>query len=398
MTKNVAALEITSRVAKFAIGYCYKGNPYLLYYAEKPIAHFMNRGLINSDKEVAKVLSTFSNIEDENLRVKVDCDDLALVLPALGFEVYETTKATNLVGNEVAPLDISNVLLLVEKETIPNNNLVVDIVPDYYLLSNGECYSDEPLGRATLSLTMKAKIHTLPEALINSYKKTCEEAKYRVRQSSISPHCASMLINSNPKNPESYFLIDIGASLTTVSLIGKKSLYGSLVFYRGGEDITKAISEKFSISFDEAEALKIKYGFDETNRAYETPINISGKTYSFSKKELTECIKEASLSLGIMIANAINSLSAKQGSASSFNQLPLIFVGGGSKLFNLEKILKESLGQQKEMIFYVPKVLGARDPSLINVLGMILDASNKNEHLSDSYHGVSTLSRGKGDK
>ena len=269
MVKNVAALEICSDKVKFAVGYSSNNKTNLLYYSEKELpSGSLYQGDIKNEEAVSKVLKTLTSFDDEALRLKVDTDEISLLLPALGFEVYRTNKTTNVVSTEsiINELDINNVMSLVKKEAIPSGNLVVDIIPDFFMTSSGECFTNPPLQKHSASISIEAQIHTLPGRVITSYQRTAQAADFRVRRSIVSPFCVSELIKTNASYPESYLLLDMGESLSTLSLVGKGCLYGSVLFALGGKKLSETLATSLGLTLLDAEALKKKYGYNLRKR------------------------------------------------------------------------------------------------------------------------------------
>ena len=72
--------------------------------------------------------------------------------------------------------------------------------------------------------------------------------------------------------PQDYILVDIGSSVTTVSLVGARKLYSSRFFKWGGDNITNKIIEKFNVSEEEAERYKILYGLDRREYSFDAPV------------------------------------------------------------------------------------------------------------------------------
>lgn len=402
MIKNVAALEITDGKAKFAVGYALNKKPYLLFYKELPLVGKLSQGEIVDPKGLSKLLSSFGQIEDESMRLKLDTDDVSLILPPLGFEVYQNNKTTNVVSPDdtVDDLDINNVMMLVKKELVPNGNSIVDIVPDCFILANGKAYANPPIHEKSETLTIHAKVHTLPQRLVESYQSATQAAGLRVRRMSVAPYCEVELIASEGERyPKNYFLVDMGESLSTVSFVGERMLFGSFVIPQGGKDLTKAIAEKLGLSLEEAEALKDKYGYDTRKRGYEIPMNALGKNYppSVNKEALSKVIEGFVKDYLILIENGIEGLIRKQkGDPNNpgFLSIPLLYTGGASRLYGLPELMKRAF-PNRPLIPYVPSVLGARKPELTSLLGLILTGSEYRGTLEDHYHGVSALTRSK---
>ena len=399
--KNTAVLEICSSSVKFAVGYSEGRVPHVLYYKKFPLSGFVKDGQIPNPIALGEALAPYLNIEDEELKLKVDPKEINFVVPPIGFQVFQNDKTTNVVRDTVEQLDISNVTLMLKRDGVPNGSYLVDIVPDAFVVDNGKQYSNPPIGERAKYLTLFAKIFTLPEAIYGSYVQAAQSAGLRVIHSSVATQCAAMMVKSEGSLPGTYFYLDLGAHLTTVSLIGNNSPFASLYFPLGGDDLTEKIAKAFEISFEEAENLKKKYGYDERTFAYPSPIykkDVEGNKKAFSQTQLNTLIQEFFGSYNAYIKNAINTLIDNQAKAqnmadkSPFASLPLVISGGTSLLKGIDKLLGDFGGRNIHK--YMPKTLGARDPGATNILGLIVLGGEYRGTLEDNYHGISSLTRG----
>lgn len=399
MVKNVAALEICSEKVKFAVGYSIHKKPHLLYYSEKPLpAGSVFQGEIKNEEAVSKVLRSLTSFDDETLRLKVDTDEISLILPALGFEVYDANKSTNVVSPEciVNELDINNVMSLVRKEAIPSGNTVVDIIPNFFMTSSMECYENPPLQKPSSSIAIQAQIHTLPDRIISSYQRTTQSADFRVRRSIVSPFCTSELIKSDESFPKDYLLLDMGEDLSTLSLVGNNRPYGSVLFPLGGRKLSESLANGLNLSFPDAEALKKKYGYNLRQRVFRTTLSIKEKDFpkeSVSQERINSSMVAYFENFDRLLVNAIESLSRKC-KTEILKSLPIVYTGGASSLYGLEGLLKKGL-PNSTLLHFVPKVIGGRDPSMSNILGAIATSGEYHGTLEDHYHGVSALTREK---
>lgn len=400
-TKVTAALEIASSGAKFAVGYCLNNRPIILYYGKKKFPDgILKDGKIIDPERLAPILASFFHLEDEELSLKISADNVSLVLPPLGLQIYQNDKTTNVVASDsrIDRIDISNVMAIVRKESIPNNNVVVDIVPDDFVLQNGKVFSNPPIGERSDTLTVQAKVHTLPEKIVYAFRHAIENAGVRVRRNSVATYCVSQLFASDKALPENYVYVDLGARLTTVSLIGNTQPYASVFYPVGSDDLTEDIAAAFGISEEEANLLKEKYGYDTREHKYALPLmsidDGEGGKKALTQNDLNQVIasffKER---LSSLLSAAFNSLFARQPNGDSLRErLPLIVSGGGSLLNGLSQLLKP-LFNNRDYIHFVPNILGARDPGANNLLGLIVAEGVYRGTLEDNYHGVSTLSR-----
>jgi cell division protein FtsA len=396
-SKNTAVLEITDDAAKFAIGYAIGGQPILVYKTERPVRGLVKNGVVTDVKGVSDVIKDFLHIEDEAARLKINALNLSIIIPPLGLQIYQNTKITNVVSSQalVDQIDVTNLNSLLMKDPIPNGNVIVDIIPDAFDLDNGKSYKNPPLGEKSNSIAIHAKIHTLPGSLVRDCRAAVEGAGFRIKDVSVAPYCASQLIASDRSMPENYLLLDMGARLTTLSMIGATAPYSSLFFYKGGDDLTEAIASAMGLSFQAASDLKKGYGHEDRVTKYEAPIAISatetGKT-KYYQKSLNAVVENYFEDFNAHLTNAIAKLVARQPASQIIQTMPIVAIGGASQLKGLSKLLAPSLGA-RQFIAYVPSTLGARDPRFANILGLIVAESRYRGTLEENYHGVSALSR-----
>ncbi|MDY6392242.1 MAG: cell division FtsA domain-containing protein [Bacilli bacterium] len=395
MEKLTACFEISSDAVKVLIGYELGGAPVVLYRAKKELPGLIKGGQITDPNGLVKALAELHNLSDDAVHLKISISEVCFILPPIGLMVYESDKSTNVVApnNEIAKIDISNVVSLVKKQPIPGGNSVVDIIPDEFVLDDGSRYADPPLGLKSTSLTIRAKIHALPDAVSSTYNRLMSTSGYRVKKASVSTYCIAELFKTYRDLPASYILVDMGGRLTTVSLIGEGSPYSSASFYSGGDDLTEEIATAFGCTFATAEKLKVEYGYREKIHSYDPPLPLNGEGEEgdgFHQKHLNDIIANHFESYAAVLTNAISSLLSRYG--DKLDNLPIVFTGGASKLRGLETFMAKAM-PNREQYFVVPRTIGARDPGYSALLGLLLCSGRYVGSLEDNYHGMGSVAR-----
>jgi len=401
MDKPLACLEITNDSIKLLIGYELNNQPVVLYSKEKDITGIVKDGAIADMPGLVKALGDFHNIADDVAKLKINISEICLVLPPLGLQVFQNNKTTNVVSPDglIAKIDIANVISLVNKEAVPNGNEIVDIIPDEFVLDKGQRFVNPPIGEKSNSLTIRAKVHSLPHRIAYEYRSALNQANFRIKKSCVATYCYSELFRSYKDMPQSYVLIDIGSHITTVSLIGASAPYSSLYFPKGGDDLTQDIADGFVVSFEDAKKLKESFGYDERKISFDPLIasgaDSSGTKTDYYQKDLNQLILDFYEDYQSLLMNAINQLLGAYG--SRFDTLPIVLTGGASKLNGLVQLLQKSC-PKREIHYVVPRSIGARDPRYASLLGLILASGRYKGSLEDNYHGVITVSRQGKDK
>lgn len=149
--------------------------------------------------------------------------------------------------------------------------------------------------------------------------------------------------------------LDIGLDRTTIIFFKNKKLYHLNTITIGGNNISKDISQILKLSIDESEKLKKTFNKSETDFSFsgtdptenfDTIKKIIGKNISIDllKKVVLTRIEEI-IELSFKSINISNSFDKKQ-------DLKLVLIGNGSKIFNRNSFHIEDKYNFKEINFY----------------------------------------------
>ncbi|HBN00503.1 MAG TPA: hypothetical protein DD384_04695, partial [Firmicutes bacterium] len=240
-----------------------------------------------------------------------------------------------------------------------------------------------------------AKVYTLPQDLLADFSQVVQDAGFRVLRSGVASYCASQLIKLTPGYPESYVLFDMGSDLTTVSFVGDGEPYSSRFIKTGGAFLSEKISKELGIPLEEANSIKERFGYDLATHQFETPLymgtNENGIKIKIYQKDVNRVIEGYFNEFHNYLDVALKQLNASNG--QDYGAYPILLTGGGSRLKGIGNLLAPSFGNRK-MFAYLPNVVGGRDASMTNVLGMIVaEGKNRKSNLIENCRGVSSLRR-----
>ena len=397
MDKPIAAIELGSKKLKLVVGYEIDGQVYVLYTLTKPYGFCIEGGNFIDANKVAETIKSIREFTDPSAKLKLNISDVLLCLPPYGLGIYQTRQVTTVVteDSKISNLDIKNIYALIRNSAYPlNDKALVDVVPESFTLDHGRIFARPPMGESSSTLTVSAKVQTLPSVLVENYQTVLANGGMVSRRNVISSLAATELVNSYPNMPSSFILVDIGSNVTTVSFVGNGALYGSTFFEWGGDNITERIIEKFNINEADAEKYKIMYGIDYREMNFKAPIctteDADGHDVHHYNDELNAIIK-GELDIFVQQLNdAINDIVAQHD--KSYRSFPMMLVGGGAELNGLvQYITPKVMSETVEVIR--PQTLGARNATFTNCLGAILTYS-KYPNLNDESHPrVGVLSR-----
>ena len=389
MEKPIAAIELGSKKLKLVVGYEIDGKVYVLYTLVKPYGHAIEGGNFVDANRVSQTIASVREFTDPAAKLKLNISDVLLCIPPYGLGVYQTRQVTTVVteDSKISNLDIKNIYALIRNSAYPlNDKALVDVVPESFALDQGRTFARPPLGEVSSTLTVTAKVQTLPKELVDNYQAVLSDGGMVARRNVIAPLAATELIASYEGLPNSYILVDIGSNTTTVSFVGNNALYGSTFFNWGGDNITEKIIESFNINEADAEKYKIMYGIDNREMNFKAPICVTddgtGVDVHHTNDELNTIIKGELDIFVNYLNNAVNEVVAAHDKA--YRSFPMLLIGGGSLLNGLVSyITPKVLSETVEVV--TPKTLGARNPTFFNCLGMLLTHA-KYLNLNDDAH------------
>ena len=389
MEKPIAAIELGSKKLKLVVGYEIDGKVYVLYTLVKPYGHAIEAGAFVDPNKVSQTIESVREFTDPSAKLKLNITDVLLCIPPYGLGIYQTRQVTTVVteDSKISNLDIKNIYALIRNSAYPlNDKALVDVIPESFTLDHGRIFARPPLGESSSTLTVSAKVQTLPKLLVDNYQNVLSNGGMISRRNVIAPLAATELIASYGDLPSNYILVDIGSSVTTVSFIGNNALYGSTFFNWGGDNITEKIIENFNINEADAEKYKIMYGIDNREMNFKAPIcttdDGTGHEVHHMNDELNAIIK-GELDIFVNYLNdAVNAVVSQHD--KSYRNFPMLLVGGGAELTGLVKYITPKVMSETVQVVS-SRTLGARNPTFFNCLGMILTHS-KYLNLNDEAH------------
>lgn len=402
MENYISVLEISDTKVRLAVGYFKDNKVNLIHVNERPIHGLVNHGEIVDFQTLSSIILSMKEFKDETTKEKITIKEVTLVLPSYGLNIYQSTKATNVVSpySLIATIDIENVVSLVQKEAIPSGNEIVDIIPDSFILEKGRSFINPPINERSSNVTIKAKIHTLPSRIVNDYRRVVESARLIVHRMCVSSYSICELARYDAEIPQSYILADIGAQITNVSLIGNCTPFETVSFMCGAADLIKKIGDKFGLAYDDALELLRRYGLDERPLTFKPVIATSfvgGLETENDPESLNQIIKSFFYEEYFgKFDTAFNTL--MRGYPDSVRNLPIVFTGGLTKMFGFEGLAKEKFESNASIHYLEPKCIGARDTSYSALIGGIVASSHYRGTLSDIRIKTNQLQRDKTEK
>lgn len=397
MENPSACFELTSAKIRFLVGYELDGKPILIYQKEVENRFMRDDGTIADMEGLVSLLRSFLRIEDEAARLKLSLENISLLFPSTGLKVFSIGGSTFATNNDqsnpaIGKQDVVNVLSQLYKQTPPQGYSIVDIYPEAYILDGGKAYSEPPIGESSSSLSVSAKVYCLPSNYVTGYKAAFERAGFRIVSVAVSALASARYYRTIKDFPKNYLLLDIGENITTLSLIGNGAPYNGAYVCEAGRKLTSHIARSLSISFEEAEEAKKLYGFNVRNISYSPPLVTTKSGIEVRQEDLNGAI--ASYFDGYL--PQLDSLLRQCGESikGDIHSLPIYLIGGSSRLNGIRSMLARQFPNES-IRKLSPNTIGARDPSLTGLLGLVLTSFESRNSIKGEIRGIASLSREK---
>ena len=289
--------------------------------------------IINDDEVAMSIAKTINDAEDEaNLRI----NSAYVTIPGKYVTIVQNSVIKEIKDKFVgiSSRDVNSALMLVKDIDLPDNKTIIDIVPENFILEDGQIVSD-PIGAFSSSFTLNAEILIADKDYVRQLHQIFKKADLEI--DGIIPNTLAQrnLILDNNELNDNIMLLDIGAGNTDIGIFsGNKFVYTDTIPL-GGDSITNDIALVLDISVEEADKLKKQYGLalksfiDNDNDVILNTCNGITKTRTIKSSQLIEII-EARIE---EIFSLVNKEIISQGIKSKINNVILT----GQGITNISK-------------------------------------------------------------
>lgn len=256
----------------------------------------IKKGKIINDDEVAMAIAkTINDAEEEaNLRI----NSAYVTIPGKYVTIVQNSVIKEIKDKfaGISAKDVNSGLMIVKDIDLPENQTIIDIVPENFILEDGQTVSD-PIGSFSSSFTLNAEIIIADKSYVKQLQQIFRKADLEI--DGIIPNTLAQrnLILDNNELNDNIMILDIGAGNTDIGVFeGSKFAYTNTIPL-GGDNITNDIAVVLDISVEEAEKLKKQYGLalksfiDNDNDVILNTCNGISKTKTIKSSELIEIIE-----------------------------------------------------------------------------------------------------------
>lgn len=245
-------------------------------------------------------------------------------------------------------------------------------VIEYYLedniMSSLEGHRGDKIGVSLLATF-------LPQIVIEGLYSVISKSGLEVGNITLEPIAAINVAIKEELRLLNLALVDIGAGTSDIAITKDGNIMAYAMTSTAGDEITEALSKKYLLDFNQAEALKINLCKEE----FQEFTNVVGMEYKLSSKEIVEDIKETLVQISMEIAEKIIEYNGKPPAA-------VFLIGGSSQMPGLKEILANNIGLPKERVSirdtsFIENINGINDkikgPDIITPIGIAMEGASE---------------------
>ena len=315
------------------------------------------------------VKEAFSNLEAQVDNLSID--KVLLVLPSSKMNLYRKRSKMDIIARDkvITSKDIKELKMSFSRVDIPNDELIVNIIPISYRIDGGEPLYKEPSGMSGSILELEANLVTLPNFVARSYVDIIQGLGYEILDAVVSPIALSSILIDSESPINGKVICDIGGKNTLLSFFQNGNLVGTSVVRFGSNLITSEISKTFDLSIERSERLKVEYGTANSQLSEQITIyNDEARDLVINEKDLSEVINKRLEEYYIELNKQVMILTKN-------SNYPLVVIGGGSHLNSIDEQIKIRIGKDTQT--YISSYIGARNNAFLPCLSLIEYYVNK---------------------
>jgi cell division protein FtsA len=200
----------------------------------------IKKAIVGIAGELVKGSTTTVHYERANSESKIDLRELKDIIKKVQSKAYERIK--DQIAWETGQ-DIEIRLI---------NAAIVDVRIDGYQIKN-------PVGFQGKDVSISIFNAYAPMIHLGALQTIADELKIDLLSIAAEPYAVARAVDYEDVLDFSAIFIDIGGGTTDIAVVRNGGLEGTKMFALGGRAFTKRLAQELSISYDEAESLKIKY-------------------------------------------------------------------------------------------------------------------------------------------
>ena len=362
LMKVYVSVEFGAHSIKLLVSEFIDGMQHILFLDEEPSSG-IESGIIKDKDIVVRDFRKLIDRAEEFLDCKIKA--VVVMLPSVDLKVKEVSYDLMIPENHVQGKHIKNLFNKVYEEENNEPNLeIAFIYPQRFQSSKIRKTMFLPIGEQTRDLFVTLEIVYQDKKTLFDYVDVASSAGLDVLDIMPNPVALKKGCLSKEEMAEYACVVDIGATMTTITIYHEERIESSESFRIGSKRATEKLQEQLNLSLKDAEAFKITHGrvlgiSGKDEIVYEQTHPDGSITY-ITNDYVAKLMNEAYLE----IIRVIRQYLLEAGLIGKITHYYLI--GGGVAMDKFEQLFKNNFGSNVSI--RTPQVLGTRHPKYTSLI------------------------------
>ncbi|MEB2268885.1 cell division protein FtsA [Bacillus safensis] len=270
-------------------------------------------------------------------------------------------------NKEIHAEDVRRVLDAAQVVSIPQEHLVVDVIPRQFIVDGRDEITD-PKKMLGVRLEVDGSLITGSKTILHNWLRCVERAGIEIMDICLQPLASGSAALSKDEKNLGVALVDIGGGSTTISVFENGHLYSTHSIPLGGENITKDLSIGLRTSTEEAERIKKQFGhafYDEASSEETFEVSVIGtdQKQTYTQLEAANIIEARLEEIFLFVAEELRNMGVQD--------LPggFVLTGGQAAIPGILSLAQTVL--QNNVRIASPNYIGVREPQYMTGVGLI---------------------------
>lgn len=293
-------------------------------------------------------------------------------------------------NREITIEDVMRVKDAAQVVSIPPEREIIDIIPKQFIVDGLDEITD-PRGMIGVRLEMEGIIITGSKTILHNTLRCVEKAGLEIVDITLQPLAAGSFALSKDEKNLGVALLDIGGGSTTIAIFENGFLKKTSVLPIGGDHITKDLSIGLRTTTEDAEKIKVKYGYAYYNHASEeevfsVPIIGSDQHQQFNQLEIADIIEARLEEMFDLVMDELERLGVYD--------LPggVVLSGGVAGTKGILELAQEVF--QNRVRIAIPDYIGVREAQYTTAVGLIKFSYKYNKLQGGNVHQTEPVAVG----
>jgi cell division protein FtsA len=340
-----------------------------------PSLGFRKGQIVNLEQAASTIVQSIESAE-RMAGFQINSASVCLSAPYIESINSHGVVAISSPNNEIEAADIDRVVEAAKAVAIPNGKEIIHIIPIRYTVDGQEGVID-PIGMNGVRLEVESHIIIASTPSLKNLKKCLEDIGIKIDQLVYSGLATAKSTLTETEKELGVALVDIGGSITTITIFNEGSPVYSSVIPVGGSNVTNDLAIGLRFSLEDAEKIKLRLNKVSDSKKFEDEVDLSAFGLSADDKR--------KISLRTAINGIINPrleelfhLIYDKIEESGFHQtIPagIVLTGGGAQTINIKEVCEKVIPLPLR-IASPPKVGGIIDdiinPAYSSSIGLLM--------------------------